>query len=81
MLRQEKKLQSNYDGDCYIETAKCIFSLPEEEWGKCRMQYKDEDTFGFVLSNKYILGLYKYCRECAGYLLFIFKIFLCIQSD
>lgn len=25
MLRQEKKLQPNYDGDCYIETAKCIF--------------------------------------------------------
>ena len=63
MLRQEKKLQPNYDGDCYIETAKCIFSLPEVQWEKCRMQYKDEDTFGFVLSNKYILGLYKYCRE------------------
>lgn len=63
MLRQEKKLQPNYDGDCYIETAKCIFSLPEEQWEKCRIQYKDEDTFGFVLSNKYILGLYKYCRE------------------
>mgnify|MGYP004627157655 CR=1 FL=1 len=28
MLRQEKKLQPNYDGDCYIETAKGIFSLP-----------------------------------------------------
>ena len=63
MLRQEKKLQPNYDGDCYIETAKCIFSLPKVQWEKCRMQYKDEDTFGFVLSNKYILGLYKYCRE------------------
>lgn len=63
MLRQEKKLQPHYDGDCYIETAKCIFSLPEGEWEKCRMRYKDEDTFGFVLSNKYILGLYKYCRE------------------
>lgn len=63
MLRQEKKLQPNYDGDCYIETAKCIFSLPGDEWEKCRMRYKNQDTFGFVLSNKYILGLYKYCRE------------------
>lgn len=27
------------------------------------MRYKNQDTFGFVLSNKYILGLYKYCRE------------------
>ena len=50
-------------GDCYIEIAKCYFSLPEEEWENCRMRYNDEDTFGFVLSNKYILGLYKYCRE------------------
>ena len=63
MLRQEKKLQPTYSGDCYIETAKCIFSLPEDKWEKCRMRYKDEDTFGFVLSNKYILGLYKYCRD------------------
>lgn len=50
---------------CYpvCQQEKCIFSLPEDEWEKCRMRYKDEDTFGFVLSNKYILGLYKYCRE------------------
>mgnify|MGYP006939723452 CR=1 FL=1 len=63
MLRQEKKLQPTYQGDCYVETAKCFFSLSEDEWEKCRMQYNGEDTFGFVLSNKYILGLYKCCRE------------------
>ena len=56
-------MKPTYKGDCYIETAKCYFSLPEEEWGNCRMRYNDENTFGFVLSNKYILGLYKYCRE------------------
>ena len=56
-------MKPTYKGDCYIETAKCYFSLPEEEWENCRMRYNDEDTFGFVLSNKYILGLYKYCRE------------------
>lgn len=63
MLRQEKKLKPTYKSDCYIETARCIFSLPGVEWEKCKMRYKDEDTFGFMLSNKYILGLYKYCRE------------------
>ena len=49
-------------GDCYIETAKCYFSLPEE-WEKHKMMYLNNDAFGFILSNKYILGLYKYCRE------------------
>ena len=63
MLRREKKMKLEYEGDWYIEIAKCYFSLPEEEWENCRMRYNDEDTFGFVLSNKYILGLYKYCRE------------------
>ena len=63
MLRREKKMKPTYKGDCYIETAKCYFSLSEEEWENCRMRYNDENTFGFVLSNKYILGLYKYCRE------------------
>ena len=62
MLRQEKKIKPAYEGDCYIETAKCYFSLPEE-WEKHKMMYRNNDAFGFILSNKYILGLYKYCRE------------------
>ena len=63
MLRQEKKLQPTYQGDCYIETARCYFSLPEEEWDKHKMTYQKNEAFGFIMSNKYILGLYKYCRE------------------
>ena len=62
MLRQERKMKPTYEGDCYIETAKCYFSLPEE-WEKHKMMYLNNDAFGFILSNKYILGLYKYCRE------------------
>lgn len=38
MLRQEKKIKPAYEGDCYIETAKCYFSLPEE-WEKHKMIY------------------------------------------
>ena len=55
-------MKPTYEGDCYIETAKCYFSLPEE-WEKHKMMYLNNDAFGFILSNKYILGLYKYCRE------------------
>lgn len=62
MLRQEKKIKPAYEGNCYIETAKCYFSLPEE-WEKHKMVYLNNDAFGFILSNQYILGLYKYCRE------------------
>lgn len=63
MLRQEKKLQPTYQGDCYVETARCYFSLPEDEWDKHKMTYQKNEAFGFIMSNKYILGLYKYCRE------------------
>ena len=62
MLWQERKMKPTYEGDCYIETAKCYFSLPEE-WEKHKMMYLNNDAYGFILSNKYILGLYKYCRE------------------
>ena len=62
MLRQERKMKPTYEGDCYIETAKCYFSLPEK-WEKHKMIYLNNDAYGFILSNKYILGLYKYCRE------------------
>ena len=62
MIRQERKMKPTYEGDCYIETAKCYFSLPEE-WEKHKMMYLNNDAYGFILSNKYILGLYKYCRE------------------
>ena len=62
MLRQERKMKPTYEGDCYIETAKCYFSLPEE-WEKHKMRYLNNDAYGFILSNQYILGLYKYCRE------------------
>ena len=63
MLWQEKKLQPTYQGDCYVETARCYFSLPEDEWDKHKMTYQKNEAFGFIMSNKYILGLYKYCRE------------------
>ena len=61
MLRQEKKMKPVYDGDCYIETAKCFFSLPEE-WEKHKMIYLNNYAYGFILSNKYIWD----CISIAG---------------
>ena len=55
-------MKPTYKGDCYIETAKCYFSLPEE-WEKHKMIYLNNDAYGFIMSNQYILGFYKYCRE------------------
>jgi hypothetical protein len=63
MLKRERKMHPTFFGDCYIETVKCYFSLPQEEWDMHRMKYKDDEAFGFIMSDKYILGLYKYCRE------------------
>lgn len=63
MLRRTKKIQSGSNGDCYIETAKCYFSLPPAEWEKHTMKYDQADAYGFIMSNKYILNLYKYCRN------------------
>jgi hypothetical protein len=63
MVRRGRKMHPTFFGDCYIETAKCYFSLPDDEWERHRMKYNEGEAFGFALSDKYILGLYKYCRE------------------
>lgn len=58
-----EKVTADLSRDCYVETARCYFSLPEDEWDKHKMTYQKNEAFGFIMSNKYILGLYKYCRE------------------
>jgi hypothetical protein len=63
MVKRGRKMQPTFFGDCYIETVKCYFSLPDDEWESHRMKYKEGEAFGFIMSDKYILGLYKFCRE------------------
>lgn len=63
ITRYIRKIGPMYSGDCYMEEAVCYFSIPEEELQKCKYTYKDRETFGFLLSNAFILGLYCECES------------------
>ena len=72
-LKTNKKIRimkkSNYNEqyeaifDKEMEHLKEIVKKWEDEWDKHKMMYQKNEAFGFIMSNKYILGLYKYCRE------------------
>lgn len=53
----------SFDGDCVLEEAVCCFSLTQEEKDKCRYTYNDNETYGFIMSNPYIMGLYCECES------------------
>lgn len=59
--RYGKKLKPDFDGHTYLETVQCIFELPEEKQEKYRVTYDGKETFAFLMSDKYILGLCKHC--------------------
>ena len=61
-LRRAKKLDPSFDGDCVLEEAVCYFSLPQEEKDKCGYTYNDNETYAFLMSNPYIMGLYCECE-------------------
>lgn len=61
-LRRAKKLDPSFDGDCVLEEAVCYFSLPQEEKDKCRYTHNDNETYAFLMSNPYIMGLYCECE-------------------
>ena len=60
--RYKKRLQPDYDSGLCLETVRCIFTLPEGEAEKCRMTHNGQETYAFIMSNKYILGLFTYCE-------------------
>lgn len=60
--RYKRKLKPEYDGRVCLETVQCIFGLPEGEADRYRMTYEGQETYGFTMSNKYILGLFAYCE-------------------
>lgn len=60
--KYRNKLKPDYDGKLYLETVQCIFSLPKEHKENYRFQYQGKDTYGFLMSNKYMLGLFTYCE-------------------
>ncbi len=60
--RHKKKLLPDYGGKLCLETVHCLFRLPEGEAEKYRMVYEGRKTYGFAMSNKYILGLFACCE-------------------
>jgi hypothetical protein len=59
--RYAKKLHLEYNGDVYLETVRCYFDIPEEYLERCRYTYQGNETYAFLMSDKYILGLYTHC--------------------
>ena len=60
--RYKKRLQPDYGRGLCLETVRCIFTLPEGEAEKCRLTHNGQETYAFIMSNKYILGLFTYCE-------------------
>jgi len=56
--RFAKKLKPQYNGDIYLETVRCYFDTSQENLEKCRYTYQGNETYAFLLSDKYIMALY-----------------------
>lgn len=59
--RYAKKLKPQYNGDVYLETVRCYFDIPQENLEKCRYTYQGNETYAFIMSDKYIMALYTHC--------------------
>ena len=59
--RYAKKLNPQYNGDVYLETVRCYFEMPKENLEKCRYTYQGNETYAFLMSDKYIMALYTHC--------------------
>ena len=54
-------MKPEYNGDVYLETVRCYFSIPQENLEKCRYTYQGAETYAFLMSDKYILALFTHC--------------------
>ena len=59
--RYAKKLKPQYNGDVYLETVRCYFDMSQENMEKCQYTYQGNETYAFLLSDKYIMALYTHC--------------------
>lgn len=59
--RYAKKLKPEYNGDVYLETVRCYFDILQENLEKCRYTYQGNETYAFIMSDKYIMALYTHC--------------------
>lgn len=60
--RYKNKLRPDFDGKICLETMKCVFHFPEGAAEQYRIVHNNQETYGFVMSNRYILGLFTYCE-------------------
>lgn len=60
--RYKKRLLPDYENGLCLETVRCIFTLPEGETEKYRITYDGQETYAFIMSNRYILGLFTHCE-------------------
>ena len=51
--RYAKKLKPQYSGDVYLETVRCYLDIPQENLEKCRYTYQGNETYAFLMSDKY----------------------------
>lgn len=70
-----KKRQPAFDGDVYVEDARCYFSMPENEMEKRMCMVEGEPTAAMIFSKKHLAALYLQClinrkeaMQRAGYL-------------
>ena len=59
--RYAKKLKPQYNGDVYLEMVRCYFDISQENLEKRRYTYQGNETYAFLLSDKYIMALYTHC--------------------
>ena len=60
--KYKKRLQPDYENGLYLETVRCIFILPEGEAEKYQISHDGQETYAFIMSNRYILGLFTHCE-------------------
>lgn len=59
--RFAKKCKPDFEGKVYLEIVRCFFNISDKNLEKCRYTYEDKSTYAFVMSDKYIMGLYAQC--------------------
>ena len=59
--RYLKKLKPQYNVVVYLETVRCYFDISQENLEKCRYTYQGNETYAFLMSDKYIMALYTHC--------------------
>lgn len=60
-VKRQINPKPDFEGKVYLETVRCFFSISQEALEKCRYNYEGKDTYAFMMSDKYIMGLYTQC--------------------